>query len=45
MADMTSNFTERLRKKVEKSSIEVDGTAINVTISLGIYAVGILDYY
>ncbi|GAA04215.1 sensor domain-containing diguanylate cyclase [Photobacterium leiognathi] len=45
-ADMTSYFTERLRKKVEKSSIEVDGTAINVTISLGICELhsGITNY-
>ncbi|KPA51061.1 diguanylate cyclase [Photobacterium leiognathi subsp. mandapamensis] len=35
-ADMTSYFTERLRKKVEKSSVKIDGTEIKVTISLGI---------
>ncbi|MCG3866040.1 MULTISPECIES: diguanylate cyclase [unclassified Photobacterium] len=35
-ADMTSYFTERLRKKIEKANIVVDDKTINVTISLGV---------
>ena len=45
-ADMTSYFTERLRKKVEKANVIVDGKTINVTISLGVCQLhpGITNY-